>query len=647
MTPLLSYDTAHARTVSLRAIVLGLVLMPVNVYWVTVIEVRWYNLDGSCLPLFITPVFLLFTVCLANLIARRLRPAKALTQGELLVVYIILVISSSMSAHDTIQNLFGVIGHAHHFATAENGWEDLFWQYIPDWMMVSDKRALDAFYDGGVVWAKPRYFYPFIMPLLTWGGFMLALIGVMLCINVLVRKPWTEDEKLAYPLVILPLEMTRHEKGHFLFANRIMWAGFAVAMSIDIINGLHTLYPIVPEIPYIKLYDLMQHFRGRPWNAMGYTRFGAYPFMIGLAFFMPSDLSFSCWFFYILSKFERVGGAVVGWESLKGLPYLNEQAAGSWIGLAVVALYATRRHFREILKQVLGRRSELRDVQEPISYQAALAGVGAGSLILILWALKAGMTVWAMAWFLLIYYLLAIAITRVRAELGTPHEIYYVNPQAMMTEIAGVKPFGARNLTILSCMYWFNRCYRSHPMPNQLEAFKMADQARMDRRRLLWVIVLATFTAILTSYWANLSVTFQEGASAHCRGFKAWVGWESFNRLRNWLIFPQETNWPGVAFMGIGFVFVWLLKALRFRFTGLPFHPAGYALAISFAMDYFWSAIFISWLIKTIIMRYWGMKAHQKAVWFFVGLILGDYVMGSIWAIVGPVFGVNTYKIFI
>ena len=56
------------RGVTLRAIFMGLVLMPINVYWVTVVEVRWYSLDGSCLPLFITPVFMLFTLALVNLI---------------------------------------------------------------------------------------------------------------------------------------------------------------------------------------------------------------------------------------------------------------------------------------------------------------------------------------------------------------------------------------------------------------------------------------------------------------------------------------------------------------------------------------------------------------------------------------------------
>ena len=83
------------------------------------------------------------------------------------------------------------------------------------------------------------------------------------------------------------------------------------------------------------------------------------------------------------------------------------------------------------------------------------------------------------------------------------------------------------------------------------------------------------------------------------------------------------------------------------RSDALPLHPAGYALAISFAMDYFWFAFFISWLIKFVLLRSGGLGTHRKAMPFFLGLILGDYVTGSIWAIIGPLTGVRMYRIFI
>jgi hypothetical protein len=64
-------------------------------------------------------------------------------------------------------------------------------------------------------------------------------------------------------------------------------------------------------------------------------------------------------------------------------------------------------------------------------------------------------------------------------------------------------------------------------------------------------------------------------------------------------------------------------------------------------MDYFWFAFFVSWAIKVVVMRYWGQKAHRQGIWFFLGLISGDYFAGSIWAILGPALGRQNYKIFI
>ena len=621
--------------------------MPINVYWVTVVEVRWYSLDGSCLPLFITPVFMLFVLAVLNLLLIKFAPRLAFNQAELLVIYLMVVISETLAGHDFVQNLFGVIGHPFRFATPENRWDDLFLQHVPQWLTVSDELALKGLYEGDEAFWQPAMYRPFLIPLLAWGGFLFTLIFVMLCINVLVRKPWTEHEKLSYPLIVLPLELTRGQESARFFRNKLMWAGFGVALLIDLVNGSAAIWPVIPEIKYIKLYNLAQHWNFRPWNATGSTRMGAYPFAVGLAFFLPSDLSFSCWFFYVVSKFEHVLGAVLGWELVKGFPYMNEQAAGAWLGLAAVAIIAAKSHLAEVWDHVMGRPTSLNDAEEPMSYRAAIVGIVAGIAVLTVFCSYAGMSIGTIIGFFAIFYLLSIAMTRVRAELGTPHEIYFVNPHRIMMQIAGADAFGVRDLTALSATYWFNRCYRCHPMPCQLEAFKMSEYAELDRKWLARTIMIATIAAIIFSYWANLHVTMREGASARCGGFKSWVGWETYNRLASWLRSPEPTDYRAISFMLVGAVIVFALKSLRYRYTNLPFHPAGYALAISFAMDYFWFAFFVSWLIKTVIMHYWGQKAHRHGIWFFMGLLLGDYVCGSIWAIIGPAFGIRNYKIFI
>ncbi len=635
-----------SRGVTPRAILIGLALMPINVYWVTVVEVRWYSLDGSCLPLFITPVFMLFCLALLNLFLIRFAPRYAFSQSELLVIYVMVVISETLAGHDMVQNLFGMIGHPFRFATPENKWEELFMSYLPRWLVVSDEVALRNFYEGGAVWWHRENLVPFLVPLAAWGAFIFVAIVVMLCINVLVRKHWTEHEHLAYPLIVLPLELTRGQESFRFFRNRLMWIGFAVAALIDIMNGLHHWYPAVPEIKYIKLYELQQHFTSPHLKAMGSTRISMYPFAIGLAFFLPLDLSFSCWFFYVVGKVERVVASMAGLRQA-GAPYLDQQAAGAWLALAVAALIATKSHFSEVWRHLCGYPTSLDDRREPIPYRIAALGIVIGLIIMAGFLMAAGMSLPMVIGFLAIYYLLSIAMTRVRAELGTPHEIYFVNPHRIMTLFTGTRSVSPRDLTVLATTYWFNRCYRCHPMPCQLEAFKMAEHADLDRRWLAGAMLVATFFAIIFSYWANMSVTFREGASARCRGFKSWLGWESYNRLASWLLNPVGPDYVRVAMIGVGAFIVFALKSIRYRYTSLPLHPAGYALAISFAMDYFWFAFFISWLIKSFIMHYWGQKAHRSGIWFFLGLITGDYVIGSIWAILGPALGRENYKIFI
>jgi hypothetical protein len=175
----------------------------------------------------------------------------------------------------------------------------------------------------------------------------------------------------------------------------------------------------------------------------------------------------------------------------------------------------------------------------------------------------------------------------------------------------------------------------------------MAENARVSNKGLLVALVIAIFVSLFSVYWANLDVTFREGADAGAGGFKDWVGRETFNRLQRWLQFPSDPDWTRISYMSGGFVFVFILTVMRMRFVWWPFHPAGYALAISYAMDYFWFAFFVSWLVKFILIKQGGIKTHRKAAPFFLGLILGDYVLGSCWAILGPVFGFRNYKIFI
>jgi hypothetical protein len=647
------------RGVTIRAILIGLVLIAINNYWITVIEVRWYALDGTCLPIFVTPIFILFVLALTNMGVRLVVPSISLRRGEMIVIYSMMVMGAAFAGHDLIQNLFGTIGHAYHGANDANRYHDLFFRYLPESWFLNDKTAagkfaLNGFYQGNVypwTWAIMKVW---VTPLALWGTFMIALVGVMMCMNVLIRKQWTEHEKLVFPLIQLPLEMTAPDSGHRLYASRLMWGGFAIAFSIGLINGLAMLYPSLPMLQGVKAYDLAPSLGNGPMQAMARggngLKMASYPFAIGLAYFIPLDLSFSCWFFYIARKLMQVAGEAFGLGGVgnNDFPYYDSQSSGAWLALGVIIVIGALPYLKAVWRQAWNERGSDADRAESRLYRRAIIGIVIGCAVLMALAMSMGMAGWAAALFFGIYFLIAITITRVRAELGTPHEIYFVNPQQIMVSLLGFNLIGPMNLTGIYSMYWFNRCVRSHPMPNQLESLKMAEGTAIKIVPLVLTLMLASVGGLLASYYSNLSVTYAGGAGAKCAvGFKAWVGRESFDRLSTALRDRPAVDTLRISYMAVGAAMVIALKMLRGSFAGWPFHPAGYALAVSYAMDYFWFAFIISWLAKLLIVRYGGMKLHNKAVPFFLGLILGDFCIGSIWAIVGPLIGQQTYKIFI
>lgn len=61
-------------------------------------------------------------------------------------------------------------------------------------------------------------------------------------------------------------------------------------------------------------------------------------------------------------------------------------------------------------------------------------------------------------------------------------------------------------------------------------------------------------------------------------------------------------------------------------------------------MEQLWFPMFVSWLIKWTILRYGSVKAYRKAVPFFVGLVLGEFVVGCGWDLVGIMYGFDPYS---
>lgn len=630
------------RGITFRAVMLACALIPANALWVAEIELIWYTGHPSCISLFFNVVFILVWIALINLIVKRFWPHRAFSRGELMTVYIILALSTTLVSHDFLQVFMPMVAYPTWAASPENRWDEFILPHLPKQLIITDKDAARMLAEGGVDPYQWKIIKAWIQPLGYWTTFILALVMALLFLTLIFRQQWIEKERLSYPVVQIPLEIAGNLGK--LLRSRLFWYGFCLTAGIDIINGLHSLYPSVPEVPIADAFEFREYLVRRPWNAIGSTVINLYPFAIGLCFFLPTDLIFSCWFFFLFWKGVQVASAVAGVRDMPGFPFVLQQTAGGYIGLALIAIWLSRRHLKAVALKVLGRHDAIDDGNEPIRYRTSVIGFVLCSAYLIGFGVWAGASLKIMLVFFAIFVFYSIAIARMRAELGPPaHDLHNADPGKLMTETFGTKQMGVGNMAVFSLLWFFNRAYRAHPSPHMLEAFKIGERLGIRNIRVTIALIIALVVGLLASYWALLHVLYVNGFTATQSGAGMAFASESWNRMNGWVRVMHKPNYPsGIAIL-VGVVCSLLLAAGRVRFSWWVFHPVGYATSASWSMEKLWFCMFLGWLAKALITRYGGARAYRRAVPFFIGLVLGEFIMISLWSIYGAAEGVQVY----
>jgi hypothetical protein len=580
-----------------------------------------------------------------NTVVRRVAPRFALSAAEMLVVYTMVAVGASLAGHDMCPNLIGTMAHPWQFATAENGWARTFMPYLPRWLSVTDPRVLGPLYRGNSSLYESGHWLAWLWPAMYWVGFVAALLFVMMCINTLVRKQWAERERLTFPIVQLPLSMT--EPRGELWRNKLFWIGFVVSFGVDLINGLAVYYPSIPTISVGLAGHDLNTFSGKPWNAIGWTPYTFYPFVIGLGYLLPADLSFSCWFFYITWKLQAVAASALAWDAVPDFPYVRHQAFGGYAAIILMLAWTSRNYLRQVWLRLRNQKSEIDDRDEAMSYRAAAVGAVAGFVALAYFMKRVGMSPWVAVAAFVVYFVLSTAIARMRAELGPPvHDLHFSGPDYMITTSAGLGRLSNGDLVGLTYMYWFNRAYRGHPMPIGLEGMKMAQATRSSQKKFLVAVMIAAVVGTLATFWAYLHVGYQLGLSGRVAFGDGFAG-EAYRNLQGWWPRPTQMEGPNhganLAMLG-GFVFCAFLAYMRTKMFNWPFHPIGYAISGSWSMNLVWVPMIVAWILKVVTLRYGGLRLYKTAVPLFLGLILGEMMIGCIWSLIGIAFHIPYFS---
>jgi hypothetical protein len=628
--------------VSLRAVVVALVLTVPNSYW---LMINWgpsgYG-SGQSFPTVITVyfnvVFALLLLLAWNGVARRAARRLAFSDVELFVIYILLSVASSIAGHDTLQILWPLLTYPAWFATEENNWAELFDRFLPEWLAPKHSDALRHLFLGDSSLYTGEHIRALLGPVLWWSSLVVVVTTMMLCLTTLIRRQWILHERLSYPVIQIPLQLT-DEGGKRLFANRAFWVGCAIAGGMNVVNGIHHLVPAVPGLGGSR--DLAFEYNVKPFTAIGRVPLGVYPFVIGLSYFIPLDLSFSIWFFFLFDKLLRVFGVMAGVDRVPGFPFLEPQSFGAWFALGLVALWTSRRFLagrvRAAFRGVGDAPSEIR------ATRVALTVFAGGALYVLLFFLRAGIAPIVTAIYVGLMLTLGLAVTRVRAEVGPPsHDIPW-RPDKALVWFTGTRWAGPEALSAFSVFHGFNRSYRSHPMPIMLEGYKGLDTKGARRGGFAIAIVLVTAVATVSSAWAYYAQGYHYGAQSY--GEQAQCIW-TYNQLAAWLSAPQGISGGDVAASLAAMVFTVGLMAARRSLVWWPFHPAGYALSASYwNTRWYWFSIFLSWGLKLCVFRVGGLPLYRRSMAFFVGLVIGEFTTGAVWTLIGIVAERPMYRI--
>ena len=148
-----------------------------------------------------------------------------------------------------------------------------------------------------------------------------------------------------------------------------------------------------------------------------------------------------------------------------------------------------------------------------------------------------------------------------------------------------------------------------------------------------YLMILAVVVGAISSFWAYVHNCYHFGSNG---GFGA----EPFRRLEQQINYPTGPESLEIVFIAIGMGVTFILMFFRMKFLWWPFHAVGYAVsgADDWCMNWLWLSLLISSLIKWILLKQGGVKVNRRFGPFFLGLVLGEFISGSLWSIYGIIF---------
>ncbi len=651
---------AQQKTIRPRAVALG-VALGLAVCAVTPANnllLRATLLGGGHFPL--APFVILFWLTIFARLGGRLLKRDLLRGRELFTTWILTVLVSGLPYTGLVRTFFVNLTAPQSFATPGNRWAETLGPLLPAELYPGNEKAITAIYDGldGAIGQGPLAVLTRIdwsawaTPLAWWGVFVLLSFTAMICVVNLFSRQWIENERVNFPLLRLPQVMEEAvDEGRFtaFLTNRWLLTGLALTVFLHTLNGLALFHPEIPPIPtslavgkYFSKYGLFS----------GFTKLkvGIYPAFIGFAFLTSRQISLSLWSFFLF------GALAVGLLEVTGLalppgalgatfgPTLaaveETQMIGAYTVFFVFLLWLARSHLAMVARHAVGLAPAGSSESEWFSLRTAFWTGLAAMLLLAAWCVRMGMPPAAALAVPLAFFMVSFVAARIICQGGIAYFTLTAAPLDGLLALFGSGFLGSTGLLVAAAAQKVLFVdLRESLLPSLFHAAKAGEEVR-NKRLFLFGIVAVLALGVIVSLASMMALCHTYGMRELELEWATRTSISVYDTVKQLLDAPLGPQRWMLTWAVVGGAIMFALVACYHRFSWWPLHPIGYLAAYSSSMRILWFSFLVGWMVNQVCLRYGGVTLFGKVRYFFFGLILGDFLMGGAWALVGLQTGI-------
>ncbi len=501
--------------VSIRALIVGVMLVlvvslgaPYSIWIVGSSEITW-----SYFPIGVGGPF--FLLILVNALVKRWYSAWALMPAELITVLLMGLAASGIPVF-IVGYIISIIANPYYGALPQNQWVEYVQPYLPAWAIpATTDKAIRYFYESLPITGQGVPWMIWLGPMLWWLSLILCIYFLCLALVVVLRRHWVERERLVFPLAEIPLMLVAQGEDDVLprlWHSWTFWIGVAVPLSVIGINTIGYFFPGAPGIPIHGGWEVALLPAAPKLLLLIY-----FP-VIGFTYLVGTTVSFSIWFFYLLTLIEISVLSQVGWKLDYPEPFVWSGGAVAWqswgafVAMVLLSLWVGRQHIWAVISTVWNTNQDLDDRDEMLSYPVAVIGGLVSVSYILIWLCWSGMSLPLACLYLVGALIIFLGITRLVIQSGMHYVTTPMASQSLVLAVTG-SGIGPPALMGLALSYAWCGDVQSIFMPSAAHAARLGGlYERLQSRGLVLALGLAVIVAFIASSVMILHLCYHYGA---------------------------------------------------------------------------------------------------------------------------------------